>query len=464
MHLFSLPYHQHHQFIHFAFFFVRSLPSSVRRHVSSILDDEFLNALLQRVMSFQRLCTPFAGFTSCTFRVGSQLRQPLLILPVQHAVFRLQARLKSNSTRPSSTKPATPACKPTTPDSSAVQGKPDHRTSPVNEASALQRSLQEHSQLPDASRHIGAARIPNPYPVNDVLASLTTNRGSARDRNVKSYKEVWTLDSKVTHTTAKTLTHKERVAKKRRQVLWPGLWTLSALAGTYGALAYLDIKAGVPSSDGSHLPARTQLPQNWDLTPEIVHAGLVAAWNELDSLTVGIVVASAAIHLLLRSKPSIWKKLVHVPGEAKWTAFTYPLVHPSWKSLAGNLVTLTWFLPSVVYYFDGDLFHTTAFLASVPLTTSYLTHFAYRFNLIHATAGLAGASGLSFAVLGIYCIAYAQEKLWLPAGLILRLDAWHWGVLFWLSQACRLVLTSDTARRYVIVVGYMSVRYDISLT
>lgn len=421
------------------------------------LDHEFRNALPQHVMSFQRLFTPFARFTGCTVRPGSQLCQLQPILPVQHAVFKFRACFKSDTSRPSSGEPVAPACKPTPSDISAVQGQPHHGNVFVKEASVLQRSLREYSQSLDTSRHVGAAEIPNKYPVDNAFVTLTPDQRQARDRNVKSYKEARTLDSKITNTTKKPLTHKERVAKKRRQVLWPGLWTLFTLAGTYGALAYLDVKAGIPSSDGSHLAARVQLPQNWSLTPEIIHAGLVAAWNELDGLTVSIVVVSTAIHLLLRSKPSIWKKLVHVPGEAKWTAFTYPLVHPSWKSLAGNMITLTWFLPSVVYYFDGDLFHAAAFLASVPLTTSYLMHFAYRFNLIQATASFAGTSGLSFAILGVYCTAYAREKLWLPVGLILRSDAWHWGVLFWVSQACRLALSSNTERRYVIVVRNMSV-------
>lgn len=227
----------------------------------------------------------------------------------------------------------------------------------------------------------------------------------------------------------------QRIAIMRKKLLWPGIWTLLALAGTYGTLAYLDVKTGVPSSDGSHLPDRAQLPQTWYLTPTVILDGTKALWNELDNLTVGIVVATFAIHLLKRSPLPIWEKLIHITGEAKWTAFTYPLVNSSWAHAAQNMGALVWFLPGVVHYFDGDLFHTAAFLISVPLITSYLTHWVYRFNLASGLVMNLGASGAISAAFGVYSVAYANEKMWTPAGLVVRLDAMHWAILFAASQA-----------------------------
>jgi membrane associated rhomboid family serine protease len=410
------------------------------------------------------LFKPFACSARCMFGARARFCQLQSVLPKQQAGSGQHARFKSGRAHLSRPHPAASIRRSTAFDIPTVQGKPNIKIGSAKKASPHQNALQERVQVLDASRHINAARTTNPSPINDVLASLASNQASARDRNAKSYKELWTVDSRVTHIMEKELVYKERVDKKRRQILWPGIWTLITLAGTYGTLAYLDVKAGLPSSDGSHLPTRVQLPQNWALTPEVVRAGVVAGWRELDSLTISIVLASVAIQLLIKSKPSIWRKLIHVTGEARWTAFTNPLLHNNWKSLALSMASLVWFLPSVVYYFDGDLFHTTAFLLSVPLTTSYLTFFAYRFNLVHATICLAGPSGFTYGLFGIYCIAYAQEKLWLPAGLVFRLDACHWGLLFWVFQACRLAQTSNIAKRSMMVVGHMNVQYDILLT
>jgi len=374
------------------------------------------------------LSTPFACSARCMFGARATFCQPQSVLRKQHAVFGLHARFKFEKTHSPRPSPVASVRRSTTSDKSTEQGKPNFE---VGSASSLQKDPRDGSRSPDASRHVKAAKTPNSYPVNDTLARLTRNQ-AFRDR-----------------------------ARKRRQVRWPGIWTLSALAGTYGALAYLDVKTGVPSSDGSHLPARAQLPQTWELTPEIVRAGLVAGWKELDSLTIGIVVVSVALHLLSKHRPSLWRKLAHTTGEAKWTAFTSPLLDYNWKSLSLNMAALIWFLPSVVHYFDGDLFHTTAFLVSVPLTTSYLMHLAYRLNLVQAHMGVAGPLHLTYALFGIYCVAYAHEKLRMPAGLVFRLDAWHWVVLFWVLQACKLAQTSNNTRRILIVVGHVDVQCDI---
>lgn len=224
----------------------------------------------------------------------------------------------------------------------------------------------------------------------------------------------------------------QRIVVQRRKLLWPGIWTVFALAGTYGTLAYLDVKAGIPSSDGSHLPERVsaQLPQTWYLTPDVIVQGAKAGWKDVDNLTIGIIVATFAIHLLKRSPLPIWERLIHINGEKLWTTFTYPFVNADWKHAATNMVSLYWVLPSVVRYFDGDLFHTSAFLLSAPLITSYLNHFAYRFGISTGLVLNLGASGAIAAAFGAYCVAYANEKLWSPQGVFLRLDAQYWGAVF----------------------------------
>lgn len=293
-------------------------------------------------------------------------------------------------------------------------------------------------------------------PVHNPFNPLESDEEAAKNNELKLLGKE--LDSSVNlGIDEKELEIQKRIVDKRRKVLWPGIWTLFALAGTYGTLAYLDVKAGVPSSDGSHLPERAKLPQTWYLTPAVIREGVLAGWNELDNLTIGIVVASVAIHFLKRSPLPIWEKLIHVTGEAKWTAFTYPFLNSSWTHLASNMAALVWFLPGVVHYFDGDLFHTSAFLVSVPLITSYLTHFAYRFNLTSGLVLNVGASGAIIAAFGVYCMAYAKEKVWVPTGLVLRLDAREWGLLFALHQAYNMTRTSKSGNRPAYLVSPASI-------
>ncbi|KAF2628156.1 hypothetical protein BU25DRAFT_391698 [Macroventuria anomochaeta] len=342
----------------------------------------------------------------------------------------LFARFKSRSAQPPLYKPAKPAAKPSSPDNSTIRRRGSPKVDSAKKASLLLNTLRKSSQLP--------AGTPVVKPAMETTSAppVSTNPSSPRD----FMKVTLTID-------AKEEAIQRRIAFMRRKLLWPGIWTLFALVGTYGTLAYLDVKAGVPSSDGSHLPERAQLPQTWYLTPTVIRDGIKAGWDELDNLTIGIVVATFAIHLLKRSPLPIWERLIHVTGEAKWTAFTYPLVNSSWAHAATNMAALAWFLPGVVHYFDGDLFHTSAFLISVPLITSYFAHFAYRFNLASGLVLNLGASGAIAAALGIYCVAYANEKVWVPQGLVLRLDAMYWGLLFAASQAYSMVQTPKGGNR-----------------
>ncbi|KAF9691081.1 hypothetical protein EKO04_011121 [Ascochyta lentis] len=248
-----------------------------------------------------------------------------------------------------------------------------------------------------------------------------------------------------------------RIALMRKKLLVPGIWTVLALSVTYLTFAFLDVKAGIPSSDGSHLSERTQVPQTWYLNPTVVFEGVKAGWNELDNLTIGIVVVTFAVHLLKRSPLPIWENLIHITGEKKWTAFTYPLVNTSWAHAATNMAALAWFLPGVVRYFDGDLFHTAAFLVSVPLMTSYLAHFAYRLRLANGLVMSLGASGVIAAALGVHCVVYADEKMWLPQGLVLRLDTMYWGMLFAASQAYKMRQTPKGGNRPAYLIHLASI-------
>ncbi|KAF1935291.1 hypothetical protein EJ02DRAFT_460504 [Clathrospora elynae] len=248
-----------------------------------------------------------------------------------------------------------------------------------------------------------------------------------------------------------------RIIKQRRKILWPGIWTVFAVAGTYGAFAYLDAKSNKAAVSGlEQQPDRIQLPPTWFLTPTVVRDGIAAGWKELDKLTIGIVVASVAIQLTRRSPLPFWENLIHVTGERKYTAFTYLFVHSNWGHLGQNMLALCWFLPGVVRYFDGDFFHTAAFFVSVPLITSYFQHFTFRMGAMQGIPLNMGSSGAIVAVFGAFCMVYPDEKMWWPSGLILRLDAKYWAGLFAFWQLAALVKTPSGGNRPAFIVHLLS--------
>jgi membrane associated rhomboid family serine protease len=239
----------------------------------------------------------------------------------------------------------------------------------------------------------------------------------------------------------------KRIVQNRRKLLWPGIWTFFAVTGTYGAFAYLDARYSDPGSDTRELPERAQLQQTWFLTPEVIKQGVKAGWNELDKLTIGVVLASVAIHLMKKSPLPFWEKLIHITGEKRYTAFTYPFVHSNWAHLGQNMFVLCWFMPGVVRYLDGDLFHAAALFASVPLLTSYLQHFAFRWGSVTGLPMNMGSSGAIAAMCGAFCVAYPNEKVWTPSGLVLRLDSMYWGGLFVFWQLASMVKTPKGGNR-----------------
>lgn len=248
----------------------------------------------------------------------------------------------------------------------------------------------------------------------------------------------------------------KRIVANRTKLLWPGIWTFFAVFGTYSAFAYLDAKFGGSTPEGAELSERTELPRTWYLTPTIIKEGVKAGWKELDNLTIGIVVVTIGVQLMRRSPLPFWEKLIHITGEKRYTAFTYPFVHANWAHLSQNIFILCWFMPGVVRYLDGDLYHTAALFVTVPLLTSYLQHFAFRWNI--AGAGLPmnmGSSGAIAAMFGAFCMAFPHEKLWLPNLVFLRFDAMYWGLGFAIWQIASRKLPNNGGSRPAFLVSQL---------
>jgi membrane associated rhomboid family serine protease len=246
----------------------------------------------------------------------------------------------------------------------------------------------------------------------------------------------------------------QRIAENRKKLLWPGVWTLMAVAGTCGTLAFLDAKyTSVTLLDKAQLPERVPISQSWFLTPTVIKEGVRAGWSELDNLTIGIVVASIGIHFLKKSPFPVWGRLIHVNGGRRYTAFTHTFVHSNWAHLGQNVFGLCWFLPGVVHYMNGDLFQAAALFASIPLITSYLQHFAFRWGSVKGFPLNMGSSGAIAAMLGAFCMAYPDEKVWTPNFLIFRLDTKYCGALFAMWQLASVIKTPKGGNLPVFVVS-----------
>lgn len=246
----------------------------------------------------------------------------------------------------------------------------------------------------------------------------------------------------------------QEIVKNRRKVLWPGIWTLFAVTGTCGTLAYLDARSSAsnPSAD-NQIPDRIKIPQPWYLTPDVIKEGIKAGWQEVDKLTIGIVVASIAIHFLKKSPLPIWENLSHITGERKWTALTYPYVHSTWLHLAQNMWGVCWFLPGVVHAFDGDLFHAAALFTTVPLITSYLTHFVFRWGNMPGLPFNMGSSGAIAALIGVFCVTYPDEKIWVLESGVFRIDAKYYAALFAAMQLAGLLRQNSGGVRPAVIVS-----------
>jgi membrane associated rhomboid family serine protease len=208
---------------------------------------------------------------------------------------------------------------------------------------------------------------------------------------------------------------------------------------------------------------RIQYPQTWYLTPQIVREGIETGFEQFDPLTQRIVTMMVLIYSFRRYSSPILKKLTRSTGSVLSNSAAFMvdrhvhiwanvLLHRSWGHVLLNAFALSWFLPGVVSYFDGDMYHTTAFLMSVPFLTSYAQHIAFRYSPIRGILLSAGADGLVAAAMGVYCTAYSEEKLWLPPFLILRLDAKYWAGLFALQQLYSMAKTPLSGNRTAQVV------------
>jgi len=119
---------------------------------------------------------------------------------------------------------------------------------------------------------------------------------------------------------------------------------------------------------------------------------------------------------------------------------------------------MCWFMPGVVRYLDGDVFHAAALFATVPLITSYLQHFVFRWGAIAGIPLELGCSGAVAALLGAYCVAYPNGKVWLPSFLVVRLDAMYWGLLFTIWQLASMMKTPKGGNRPAFLVSYLELK------
>ena len=166
--------------------------------------------------------------------------------------------------------------------------------------------------------------------------------------------------------------------------------------------AFLDVKFGTPFRSDDAIPDRANdaLPQTWHLTPEIVQQSTPAFWKDLDGLTLYFS-ASLFAAAMFKAKP--------------------------WRVAVPDLAILFWFLPSVVHSLEHDGFHAFAVVAASPAVATAATEvLAYKFRLADGRLKALATGSIAMAALGYYSVKYANEKVWAPPGVALRVDAWVW--------------------------------------
>ncbi|KAF2108119.1 hypothetical protein BDV96DRAFT_636972 [Lophiotrema nucula] len=122
------------------------------------------------------------------------------------------------------------------------------------------------------------------------------------------------------------------------------------------ALASLGVKYTLfsPTLSDTNEYSQGRLSQSWVVTPGIIWQGSVAAWKQLDYLTVALITTCVIVHLfkayriptikflplprLAYSPTSIGEYWTHELGGRKYsTLFTAPVLHDSWPHLLGNI-------------------------------------------------------------------------------------------------------------------------------
>lgn len=325
----------------------------------------------------------------------------------QSIAYKISARFNSRSTRPAakSTRPASSSERPTPQRGAKVTKVGDGS---VNRAWPSSNSVR-------IARQPSVANFPKKPAVQPAKPPHLT-------KPTRSVKDVQPRQGK---SSGNEYSHKDQesdayLRSTTRGLMWSGIWSLLAVANTYGLLAYLDVKAGIPSSDGSQLPERPTMSHSWYLTPTVISEGIKATLAGLDGVTIGVILANTAMWL-----PPVRRLL----GRSGLRGLrNYQVSRHSWsygaKKAVGEGVPLVLFLPGVVHYFDGDVFHIAAFMISVPLITLNLWNLAVRCNLIPPISMILSPRYGGYAIFGVYCVAYATEKMWIPQTLIFRLEPW----------------------------------------
>lgn len=220
----------------------------------------------------------------------------------------------------------------------------------------------------------------------------------------------------------------EQIVRERKKLLGPGIFAVCAVVGIYGSFAYLDSRYG-----STQCSPQTPLP-----TPATMIKGLKAGWQELDKLTIGLVILNIGVHLMKRSSLPFWEFLPHVAGETKFTLLTHAFAHSGFFHVASTVFCLIWFMPPVIRELDGDYFHAAAFYLSVPVLTGFLTHFQFKFGRVKGMPIEMGASGALSALLGACIAAYPHEKIWVPILGQFNVEVWLLGAAYTATEAFSL--------------------------
>jgi rhomboid-like protein len=199
----------------------------------------------------------------------------------------------------------------------------------------------------------------------------------------------------------------------RIRYLRPAIWAVSASAGIYTFLAFLQAKeeAKPPPAPQLRIPPQLSRGGNIPPNPKEVATQYWNTLNPISKLSIGIIATNGAVHLSSFLVPGYWGQLWHTPAlNRNFTHFTSMFVHSGPFHFLVNMWACWNFLLPVGYspLFEGNPYHTLSFFLSTGVLSGYAQHLSTLLarspNALITPSG--GASGALFGVFAAFCMQY----------------------------------------------------------
>jgi len=168
--------------------------------------------------------------------------------------------------------------------------------------------------------------------------------------------------------------------------------------------------------DTAPTTAGTTYPQTYLITPTQVVDVIKLGLYDLDPVTIGIVAGMGALALPFSSFFNT--KAAFSVSKPAYTFITGAFAHRDWNHCANSMHYIIWVLPVIRKELNGDLYHTSAFVACAASLTCWTQYMFRGLAIVQSTTpfvfiarGILGGSGVGCALLGAYCVTHPKELM-----------------------------------------------------